>query len=99
MMWRQGDVLIDRVEAVPQGATPRPDVVLARGEMTGHNHQVKVPETAQLWELDGVLYMKVVAPTATIVHEEHKPITLTEGIYRVWMQREYTARVVRPIFD
>jgi hypothetical protein len=98
-MWRQGDVLIAQVEAVPQGASQRPDVVLAQGELTGHNHRVKVPETAELWELDGMLYMKVVAPTTTIVHEEHKPITLSEGVYRVWMQREYSPQKVRLVAD
>lgn len=98
-MWRQGDVLIDRIEAVPEGAVERPDVILAEGEVTGHMHRVQVPETAQLWELGGVLYMKVVAPSATIVHDEHKAITLPEGTYRVWKQREYTPGASRFVYD
>jgi hypothetical protein len=99
MLWRQGDVLMASVEAIPDAAKPKDDGVLAEGEITGHTHRIAVPESAELWEVDGVLYMKVVAPTARIIHEEHHPIELPEGIYRVWRQREYTPRGSRHIYD
>ena len=34
------------------------------------------------------MYLRVLEPTR-IVHEEHKPIPLDPGVYRVWQQREY----------
>jgi hypothetical protein len=98
-MWRQGDVLIDAVEAVPTAAARRAGVVLAAGELTGHAHRIEVPGTAELWECGGVLYMRVVAQTTTIVHDEHKSITLARGTYKIWQQREYTPEAIRYVFD
>ena len=99
-MWRQGDVLMEKVKALPEGAALQSGrSTLFTGEITGHAHRLEVPENAELWECQGVLYMKVVAKTANIVHEEHKPITLPEGIYRVWRQREYTPQAIRDVMD
>ncbi len=98
-MWRHGDVMIAMVGSIPTTAKLRPDVILARGEITGHMHRVESPATAELWELDGQVYIKVVADTARIVHEEHKPITLPHGLYRIWQQREYTPQKIRPVYD
>ena len=98
-MWRHGDVLIAQTEKIPEDATLRDDVILAYGEMTGHAHRIESPETAELWELGGQLYMRVTAPTATVVHEEHKPITLSKGLYRVWKQREYSPDEIRLVWD
>jgi hypothetical protein len=99
MMWRHGDVMIASTESIPAIAKLRPDVILARGEITGHAHRIESPSSAELWELDGQLYIKVVADSARIVHEEHKPITLARGLYRVWQQREYTPQKIRPVYD
>jgi len=89
-MWRHGDVMIARAEGIPKGATRRDNAILAYGELTGHAHRVEPADAVELWEREGMLFMEILAPTATIVHEEHKPITLTKGIYRVWKQREYS---------
>jgi hypothetical protein len=99
MMWRHGDVLIASVQAIPASARQRRDVTLARGEVTGHSHRVEAPVTADLWEIDGQLFLRVVAESARIVHDEHKPITLPRGEYRVWMQREYSPEAIRPVRD
>jgi hypothetical protein len=98
-MWRHGDVLIATVEAVPVNARRRSDVILAYGEITGHSHQIEFPATAELWELNGQLYLKVVADSARVIHEEHQSITLPRGIYCVWKQREYTPEQIRPVYD
>lgn len=99
-MWRQGDVLIAVVDTIPADAVRRPDVVLAEGEITGHRHRIQDETTAELWTaLDGLLYLKVIAETATLVHDEHGPITLQRGLYRVWRQREYTPQAFRTVYD
>lgn len=99
-MWRQGDVLMAKVDALPEGAELQSGrATLFMGEITGHAHRLEVPESAELWECNGVLYMKVVAKSANIVHEEHKSITLAEGIYRVWRQREYTPGDIGNVMD
>lgn len=98
-MWRHGDVLIAPARAIPADATPRHGTTLAYGEITGHSHRVQDPDSAQLFEVRGTLFLRVTAETATVIHEEHKPITLPRGTYRVWMQREYTPGAIRRVVD
>ncbi len=98
-MWRHGDVLIATAEALPQDAKQRIGTVLAYGEITGHSHRFQDPSTVTLWEHGGMLFVEIVADEATVVHEEHAPITLTRGVYRVWMQREYTPQAIRTVVD
>ena len=91
--------MIRAVDSIPADAKRRATNVLVRGEITGHSHRIEVPDTAEVWECDGVLFVKVVAGTARLIHEEHKPITLLRGLYRVWQQREYTPRMIRRVVD
>jgi hypothetical protein len=98
-MWRQGDVLIAVVDTIPAEAIQRPGGVLFEGEITGHAHRIEVPSSAELWECNGELYMKVVEKSATLVHDEHLPIPLASGCYRIWRQREYTPKAPRPVRD
>jgi hypothetical protein len=97
-MWRHGDVLIAEVGGVPQGANRQPNVILAYGEVTGHSHRIEDPTKAELWAHQGVLYLVVLAQTR-VIHEEHHPITLNPGTYRVWQQREYTPEKIRIVRD
>src|SRR5258707_12393495 len=99
MMWRHGDVLIASVQTIPADARQRRDVTLARGEVTGHSHRVEAPDTADLWQIDGQLVLRVVADSARIVHDEHKAITLPRGVYQGWMQRENVPPPTRPVPD
>lgn len=99
-MWRQGDVLIDRIEEVPTGATRLKHLVLAAGDSTGQRHMIKDRKTAELFLGSGdALYLRVTADEATIAHPEHGHITLPHGAYRVWKQREFTDTRPRPVYD
>jgi hypothetical protein len=98
-MWRHGDVFIAAVATIPDGAARRPGTVLAEGEATGHSHRIERPETVELYEGGGMLYLRVVAESATVIHQEHRPITLPRGTYRVWQQREYSPRAIRTVRD
>jgi hypothetical protein len=98
-MWRHGDVLIAAVDAIPAGAVRRPGCVLAEGELTGHSHRIDRVGVAELWERGGMLYLDVCADSATVVHQEHRPITLPRGCYRVWQQREYSPQAIRTVRD
>ncbi len=91
--------MISAVAALPERAQPRPGAILARGEITGHAHRVESPDTVDLWEVNGELYLRVTADSACVVHEEHRTITLPRGTYRVWMQREYTPQAIRAVRD
>ena len=99
MLWRHGDVLIASTATIPAGAKRRPTRVLVFGEITGHSHRIAEADTATLYEVGDTLYLRVHAASATVVHEEHHPITLPQGSYRVWTQREYTPREIRRVVD
>lgn len=98
-MWRQGDVYIATAPAVPTGARPLPHCTLAEGEMTGHSHRVAEPTGAKLYAHAASLYLVVAADRVTIVHDEHGPIPLARGTYRVWQQREYSPEAIRTVRD
>lgn len=98
-LYRHGDVLIGTVPALPAGAVPQAGLVLAHGEVTGHAHRIREAGAAGLFRHGGTLYLRVSAPTATLVHEEHRPIVLPAGVYRVWQQREYSPEAIRTVVD
>jgi hypothetical protein len=96
MLFRHGDVLIQTVGEVPANAQKLSTDVLAHGEVTGHSHRIESPEGVSLWSAGEVLFLQVFEREARVVHEEHAPIELPVGLYRVWRQREYTpTRIVR----
>lgn len=97
-LWRQGDVFILAVSQLPAdlaGARP----VLAEGEITGHAHRIADPATAQVLSGKDGLFLKVTADNATVVHEEHQPVTLPRGGYAIRIQREYHPREIRRVVD
>lgn len=98
--YRQGDLLFDTMgDAVALSGTPRPDGVIARGEATGHAHRFEDLTAGAVFERAGRLYVKVVAESARIVHEEHGPINLPKGVYRVVRQREFDSGWERTVRD
>jgi hypothetical protein len=96
-MFRQGDILLVPVPGgrLPEHARPLPRdaegrLVLALGEATGHAHAVAAPDADLLAEPDWVdqRFLRIVTE-ALLTHEEHAPIRLPAGLYRVVRQREY----------
>lgn len=98
-MYRQGDVLIierqdsrpiPRNDLKPVKSDPDGAVVLARGEVTGHNHSFRMAEAAKV-ELfkRGMAMVLLVAAQAKLQHEEHATIDIDAGEYDVIIQREY----------
>jgi len=98
-MWRHGDIIIAAIPAIPKGARQRASTVLAKGELTGHSHRIEDSETGRLWDHRTEMFLEVTAPSARLVHQEHKPITLPQGTYRCWFQREYTPESIRRVID
>lgn len=99
MMWRHGDVLIAAVPSVPQHARPMPSAILAHGEVTGHSHRIERPETVRLWNVGETIFLQVLEQSARVIHEEHAPIELPSGFYKVWRQREYTPTAIVRVSD
>jgi hypothetical protein len=97
----QGDILVERVgdveicghviECVTHGST-----VVAGGEKAGHYHSVIGSVT--LFRDDALardippglytLHLKVHSARARLEHDEHAPITLRRGTYRLRRQRQ-----------
>jgi hypothetical protein len=106
-MYRQGDVLVVPVDrgALPAGLVPaardtRGRMVLALGEATGHAH-VLTGDGAELWcppDAPDALFITI-ERYGRLGHEEHGPVPLPPGAYRVFRQREYLPGAVRPVAD
>ena len=91
---RQGDIWIEQCETIPHEATKvratGRDYVLAEGEATGHAHTIEATPDVELYELNGVLYCRVLGETV-VRHQEHASVTLAPGAYRVRRQIEERA--------
>lgn len=98
-LYRHGDVLVESVNAIPEDARRLQHLVLAEGELTGHSHRVKERDSAVLYQTGRGRFLTVTDDTATLIHQEHGPIVLPRGFYRVWQQREYTPREIRTVRD
>lgn len=115
MQARQGDVFLQPVAALPQGAVEVPldngRVVLAYGEVTGHAHAIRVTSEAAAAEITEALIARcrlyehkgdrylVVSEPVSLTHEEHTAHTLPPGVYEVPVQCEYDARLMRRVAD
>jgi hypothetical protein len=105
VMYRQGDVMLKRIDQKPASAKPdkldNGRIILAYGEVTGHAHAIAQDE-ANIF-IDGtrrfleVCYEK----QAHLKHEEHATIVLPPGTYEVLQQREYSCltQMSRQVID
>lgn len=100
-MLRQGDVLLIPVRSIPRSATAQKTkgrIVLAHGEVTGHAHTVDAHQATLSIAEGGVTYLTVEQLTE-VQHQEHAPVTLQPGKYKVVRQREYTPEAIRNVAD
>jgi len=93
MQVRQGDVFLQPVGALPDGATEVPvkgDVVLKLGEATGHAHRiVDAPGKVRVWDAGAERFLQVLE-TVSLQHEEHAAIDIAPGLYHIPEQVEWT---------
>ncbi len=103
IQYRQGDVLLVKMElaALPTGAVAQEGndgrIVLAYGEVTGHAHAID-SAYAKMYQWNGDRLIEV-KPGGRLVHEEHNPIDLEPGYYKVIQQREYEPGSFRTVVD
>ena len=86
-MYRQGDILLKKIETIPKGARPSKSDVILKGEATGHAHKI-VNGTIFTGYRTGEMYVEADVGAA-LIHEEHNTIELEAGLYEVIRQREY----------
>jgi len=84
--YRQGDVDIKEIKSIPKSAKPSTDKILAYGEATGHNHRIN--GQVLVFKDAGQTYIQV-KRTAELIHQEHKPLQIEEGLYEIKIELEY----------
>jgi hypothetical protein len=100
---RQGDVLLQKVSELPNGCEEiKGEVILAYGEVTGHAHAIRLPETerskVRYWNAGAERFLQVIERVA-LTHEEHAPIVIEKGVYRQGFQVEDFGSEVRRVAD
>jgi hypothetical protein len=97
----QGDVTFIPVRSIPKGGSKIVDGVIAKGETTGHAHRVGTLEAAELYRMDGKMFLCVGEGGVSIVHEEHAPVTLDPGNYEIHIDQffDYSAQALRNVQD
>lgn len=108
--YRQGDILIIRIDKIPNGARPMKkrngSLILAEGEIVGHCHEIKEP-TAKGWLLGDAMYLDLKKKTETdVFHPDHNdptknkiPQILKPGQYQVIRQVEYRRKEIVRVED
>lgn len=84
--YQQGDVMIVKIKKIEGKKLNH--LVLAEGEKTGHSHTITKGE-AELYEKEGTLFLKVLSESATLTHQEHPPIEIELGEYKIGIVKEY----------
>ncbi len=104
MFKHQGDVPFYDVQKVKgKKLKHNGSFVLALGETTGHKHVITVerPDQMEVRQLENGQYILVLTAPGTVTHEEHHPITIDPGTYRVGREREkdWFSLAIRQVID
>ena len=85
---RQGDILLQTRQEIPKGFKKSKDNILVYGESTGHKHVLQGGDVYR--DINNAMFLNI-KDKALLVHEEHKPLSLSAGKYAVIRQREYVS--------
>lgn len=104
--YQQGDVVLERVAAIPADAAPVKGATLAEGE--GHHvHRFAAAAEVELFVKDGVRFARCLRDT-TVEHVtpdgrpgEHNPISLPAGDYKYGqvVEYDYLNEMAREVVD
>lgn len=83
---RQGDVILLPTTKVLGDELPH--LTLVEGISTGHSHRIS-KGIATLFSHQGELYLQVCSRLAILSHDEHRPLKVHHGNWKVYIQREY----------
>lgn len=85
MQLQQGDVMLEKVTEIPREAEKQSHLTFAKGEKTGHHHTASI---GALFLLGEQMFFEN-SEVATLRHQEHGPITIQPGKWKVGIVREY----------
>lgn len=91
-LYQQGDVLIFTTNEIPQDCKEvKPNksgnLTLAEGEVTGHSHTLDKECGTLFRDNLNQLWLET-NKTTTIKHQEHKPVTIPKGKYKIGIVQE-----------
>jgi len=94
---RQGDRLFVQQATLPsRPLTVRQGIRIVADEATGPAHRL---QTGAIQDApDGTRSLNIPHPTQ-VVHEEHGPLTLEPGLWRVVRKPEYRPEAIRTVVD
>lgn len=101
-IWRHGDVVLHPIKSAEGNIIKHSgSFVLALGEATGHHHTITVadPVDMEIRETPAG-FILVLKTEGTLTHQEHGPLTIAPGIYKVGAEREmdwFALKVTRVI--
>lgn len=91
MFYQQGDVKMHVLDSLPKNLNKekrsKRGYILAEGEVTGHAHVIDT-EIEFYRDNEGKLFFRT-EKEVTVKHEEHRPVTVPPGCYRVGIVQEY----------
>jgi hypothetical protein len=101
--YRQGDILIRRIPAIPEGAVktvrgPSGSIVLGEGEVAGHRHEILDPAGVDAYYFAEGLYLGA-EEAVRVIHPEHRPVALLPGSYEVIGQYEFIRKELVRVTD
>lgn len=103
--WQQGDVVMQKIDSIPEGERSQDELTkaktLALGEATGHSHTFDdVDNSVEVFKIMNVIYMRLAKETK-LKHQEHNPISIPPGNYKVGIVREtdHLAGITRRVAD
>lgn len=85
---RHGDLLIKKIDKLPDNLNIQKDNIVMRGEFTGHHHTLVCDELAVFTDINGNKYIDLKKDSA-ITHQEHKTLELPQGYYEVIIEKEF----------
>lgn len=88
MFYQQGDVLFKRVKNIPEGAKRKHDPLLVEGEATGHHHSIATKAGWMVYMVGLEMYLRN-KQEIEIKHQEHGPIMLPAGDWKIDQVKEY----------
>ena len=96
MMYRHGDLLITKINAIPEDTVQINDKIIAEGEISGHKHKIfgsaqvhirpsfidrPINENSEVW-FNAFDEIK-------LGHEEHKTLEIPKGVYKVTKEQQF----------
>lgn len=101
----QGDVSIIKLDKEPKvsfAPLASEGLVVAEGEVTGHNHRLQVKDHSAVigfaQDQNG-FYIKVEGGNAVLTHQEHQTVELEPAIYFIGRQWEFDEIAERRVRD